>query len=162
MKRMLPLILGLFFFITFSQCGKDEVKEVPFETFEAIVNDSVTQIFQDVVEGDNIREALPILASRLMQMEEIESAEVQNYDVFITFVDGTKHIILFRVEQDQEWPADPPFANLRKQAKTNEVGKGNKIGDKKVIVWEPFNLEAGDNAFLSLMPHLHEAEGIDA
>ena len=162
MKKTICFVLGVLLVLAFAQCHKDEVKEVPFETFEAIVNDSVSQILQEVVVDDNVYDALPALANRLMQMEAVETAEVRNHDVFITFTDGMQHIILFRVEQDQEWPVDPPFANLRKQAETNEVGKGNMVGDKKVIVWEPFNLEAGDNAFLSLMPHLHEAEGIDA
>lgn len=159
MKKLRLFITGLFILLAFAQCKKENGdNEIPYETIEAITQDSVSSIFQKIVTGGNVHDALPTLANRLLQMEEVESAEVNNYDINITFSDKTEHIIMFRFNNEQAGKKgfiDVPSFKKKNQTKNIDSDK------KKVIVWEPFNLENDTNSFSGLVRLMEQEDNIE-
>ena len=136
MKRQLLYLAGLSLLLAFAQCQKSNIKEVPYKTVEAITQDSIPVIIEEEVGNGTMLEALPRIAQRLQQMEEIESVEIIDNDIVITFVDGMEHIVMFRLTSTARETKALSNAKVNLRSEND-----NETAEKKVIVWEPFRSE---------------------
>lgn len=160
MKKAILFIAGLMLLLTFAQCKKDKDPEepsgstetLPFETVEAIVNDSVSTYFNEVLEDDNLYDALPIVAQRLMELEEVSTAEVHDFDIEITFSDGSKLTVMFRHRDEGGKSLNPKEIQIMKGSSSSKDGK-------KVLLWEPFSVES--SAHFSQLAQGMQAAGLE-
>lgn len=131
MKKNFGICMAFMLLVVFSQCGHvDNNEEVDYATKETIVTDSITAIITDAIGEGTVIESLPAVANRLLAMDEVSSAEVNQDDIVITFADGSKHFVLFRPaptesQSDMKW----------------ELPNGKDGDTRNVVVWEPFRSE---------------------
>ena len=160
MKKAILFIAGLMLLLTFAQCKKDKDPEepsgstetLPFETVEAIVNDSVAQYLAAADENAPLSETLLSIARQLEEMEEVEKAVVNDYDIRVTFSDGSYQMLLFRL------PPSGDGSSKLSSEQMKSTKQGNPSRDtKKALVWEPFNIEFYPDGFSDMIESMNGA-----
>ena len=144
MKKSFLLIAGMMLLLAFTQCSTNDdpspENKVTFEQKIDITENEVYRIMEEILTDDNLYETLPILAQRLTEMDEVSSAEVNDYEVDITFIDGTTMFVLFQyLPQKSLSPNGNPLSNNSLIKPSNSA---SNTKDKKAAIWEPFAIES--------------------